>query len=209
MLVAGISNVVLVSASDDASQINKHSLAMTVDGGTNHYWAWGGNYFGQIGNATNWGNSASYNQYSPVQPQFCTRCQRCAQLGTSGILTAQCSGPLYLYFNGEIGKFGDYSGSYTVTVNNVSNTVSAYDGGNWGVGTNPYGPGAAGVSFGTVTAGGTYNFSATGYCFHDPLLPPTDANGNPTNGTANCSSINIINAVCPARQCFSLVGRIQ
>jgi hypothetical protein len=130
-------------------------------------------------------------------------------LGTSGILTAQCNGTLYLYFNGQITDFGGYSGSYTVTVNNVTNmAVPATSGENLEVG----GPGN-GVSFGTVTNGGVYPYTATGYCA-DAFEDFEDANGInlATGHLLDCSDfslINITNAVCPARQCFSLVGKIQ
>ena len=207
MLVAGISNVLLVAA----GATGYHSLAMTVAGATNQYWAWGENYWGEVGNGTNDVISDGTNdlQYVPAQAQFCTRCQRCVQLGTSGILTAQCNGTLYLYFNGQITDFGGYSGSYTVTVNNVTNmAVPATSGENLEVG----GPGN-GVSFGTVTNGGVYPYTATGYCA-DAFEDFEDANGInlATGHLLDCSDfslINITNAVCPARQCFSLVGKIQ
>jgi hypothetical protein len=138
-----------------------------------------------------------------------TRCQRCVQLGTSGILTAQCNGTLYLYFNGQITDFGNYSGSYTVTVNNVTTNVPATSGENL-----ENGGTGNGVSFGSVTNGGIYPYSATGYCAYADWSILTDPNGVEfsTTNLVDCSNfnfINITNAVCPARQCFSLVGKIQ
>ncbi len=188
-----------------------HSFAMTVDGGTNHYWGWGDNYYGQVGNGTNSeiSNTATI-QYTPAQAQFCTRCQRCVQLGTSGILTSQCNGTLYLYFNGQILDFGGSTGSYTVTVNNVTNMpVPATSGENIELGW----PGN-GVPFGTVTNGGIYPYTATGYCVYSGTSAQTDPNGVDINSSnlVDCSNFNFINmtnAVCPARQCFSLVGKIQ
>jgi alpha-tubulin suppressor-like RCC1 family protein len=206
-LVSGISNVLLVAA----GATGYHSLAMTVAGGTNQYWAWGKNCEGQVGNGTNetglcYGTGNDY-QYVPAQAQFCTRCRRCVQLGTSGILTAQCNGTLYLYFNGQITDFSSYSGSYTVTVNNVTNTaVPATSGENIENGW----PGN-GVSFGTVTNGGIYRYTATGWCTNAADFA-SDPNGNGTNGTPlQCSiyDLNITNSVCPMWQCFSLVGKIQ
>src|SRR5208282_3613773 len=129
----------------------------------------------------------------------------CVQLGTSGILTAQCNGTLYLYFNGQILDFGGYSGSYTATVNNVTNTAVPATSGmnleNAGTGN--------GVSFGTVTNGGIYPYTATSYCV-DAFGHLVDANGInlSTSNLLDCSDfslINITNAVCPARQCFSLI----
>ena len=207
-LVSGISNVLLVVA----GATGYHSLAMTVAGGTNQYWAWGANYDGQVGNGTNdtISNGTNDYQYVAAQAQFCTRCQRCVQLGTSGILTAQCNGTLYLYFNGQITDFGGYSGSYTVTVNNVTNmAVPATSGANIENGW----PGN-GVSFGTVTNGGIYPYTAIGYCQYQAYSIVTDANGTNTytGSLVDCSNLNFINitdAVCPARQCFSLIGKIQ
>jgi alpha-tubulin suppressor-like RCC1 family protein len=189
--VAGISNAVLVSAHPSGS----HSLAMTVDQGTNRYWAWGWNIVGEVGNGT-----SDNSVYAPAQLQFCTRCQRCVQLGTNGSFTAQCNGTLYLYFNDEIGLFYDNAGSFTVSVDGVTTNVPAYDSTGYGIG----------VAVGTVTNGGTYPYSASGFCFHNGNDPKTDADGNLTNGTSgSCSSINITNAICPVAKCFSLVGKIQ
>lgn len=63
--VAGISNAVLVSASiiDPDRRETYHSMAMTVDQGTNHYWGWGDLHFGAVGNGTN----DSAIQYTPAQ----------------------------------------------------------------------------------------------------------------------------------------------
>jgi len=208
--VPGISNAVLVSAPvpGGGGTVGMHAVALTVDQGTNYYWCWGDNQYGQVGdgtigdvaNTTNCYslcgiNGTSVYQITPVQMQFCTRCQRNVQLGTGGVFTAQCNGTMYLYFNDEIGQFGDNAGSYTVTVNNVTNIVPA--------------SAQSGVPVGIVTIGSNYVFTASGLCFHNGLDPATDANGNPTTGTINCSSINITNAICPAANCFSLVGKIQ
>jgi hypothetical protein len=96
---------------------------------TSHFFGWGDSDDGQTGTGlsgygadgqpTNTNNKAA-NQYVPTQLQFCTRCQREIQLGTNGSFQAQCSGTLYLYFNGEIGQFNNYSGSYTATVHTGS-----------------------------------------------------------------------------------------
>jgi alpha-tubulin suppressor-like RCC1 family protein len=200
--VAGISNAVLVSASlFDATKdiIAGHSLAVTVENGTTRYWAWGFNFDGQVGNGTNGGSV-----YAPVAPQFCTRCERCVQLGTSGVLTAQCTGTLVLYFNDQQYDYLNFSSpfndngtnSFTVTVDGFGQT-------------NVPAAAASGVAVGIVTKGSNYTFSASGFCLHNINDPQTDANGNPTNGTVTCSSINITNAICPAAKCFSLVGKIQ
>jgi len=194
IVVAGISNAVLVGANPSGS----HSLAVTVDQGTNRYWAWGFNVDGQVGNGTNANNAGGDpNQYTPAQIQFCTRCQRCVQLATSGILTAQCNGTLFLYLNNEIGRFDDNSGSFTVTVDSFGQT-------------NVPANAESGVAVGAVTNGGVYTYSASGFCQYDSQGDVADPNGNDPNGHyIGCSSINVTNTICPARRCFSLVGKIQ
>ena len=211
LLVAGISNVVSVSTpvsgdggNDYGDVGGAHVVAMTVDQGTNHYWGWGDNNAGEVGNGISGFSGGMFvqytNQYAPAQVQFCTRCQRTVQLGTSGSFTAECNGTLYLYFNDEVGLFSDNSGSFTVTVNAVTTNVPASDPTGYGIG----------IAVGMVTNGGVYSFTASGFCFHNGSLPKTDADGNLTNGLpSDCSSINITNAVCPIAKCFSLVGEIQ
>jgi hypothetical protein len=229
MLVAGISNAVLVSAprvgdgvcGDNIGDFcvdyvdgqghshgyegGAHVVAMTVDQGTNHYWGWGDNADGEVGNGTGNVNNVSgdNNVYAPVLVQFCTRCQRCVQLGTSGILTAQCNGTLYLYFNTDNFGASDPATSYTVTVTGLVTNVSVPA------------DASTGVAAGTVTNGGVYAYSANGLCRWrngcDTCV--TDPDGNPTNGPhvvcSDLSVINVTNAVCPAAACFSLVGKIQ
>jgi len=227
MLVGGIGNVVLVSAPrtddgvcDTASPFGfctyysdgndqymggVHVVAMTVDGGTNHYWGWGDNTYGQIGQTgsiANGGATHQVSQYTPVGPlQFCTRCQREVQLGTNGSFTAHCSGTLYLYFNTD--DFGDsyVSGSYTATVVNLTNNVVVWA-------TN-----YAGVAIGTVTVGNVYTYTASGYCTYDSQnhKATPDGRDSVSNNLVDCSFslLNITNSVCPSDQCFSLVGKIQ
>jgi alpha-tubulin suppressor-like RCC1 family protein len=228
VLVNGISNAVQVSAprSDDGicnqnppppglcnyfypnSQLpyagGVHAMAMTldpVDGTgqkTNHYWGWGDNSYGQIGTGTNGGGTYQVSQYTPSGPlQFCTRCQREVQLGTGGTFTAQCNGMLYLYFNTD--NFGACTGQYNVTFGSLATNVPANA--------------STGVAVGSVTNGGTYSFSANGYCTWSHLGFNTDPDGrDQSNHFVDCSdfnNINITNAVCPAWRCFSLVGKIQ
>jgi alpha-tubulin suppressor-like RCC1 family protein len=186
--VGGISNAVLVSAHPKGS----HSLAMTVDQGTNRYWGWGYNVLGQVG------NGATTNQYTPAPLQFCTRCQRCVQLGTNGVFTAQCNGTLYLYFNDEQGYFGDNSGSYTVSFDGLSTNV------------NVLANNVNGVAVGAITNGGVYSYSASGFCVYDSQGHDADPDGQDhSTNQVSCSSINITNTICPAAKCFSLVGKIQ
>jgi hypothetical protein len=115
-----------------------------------------------------------------------------------GVFTAQCNGTLYLYLNTD--NFDAGTGQYNVTFASLVTNVPA---------------GAyAGIAVGTVTNGGTYSYSASGFCTYDTSGDMADPNGNPpTNGTrAVCSDfnfINITNAICPHATCFSLVGRIQ
>ncbi len=211
MLVAGISNAVLVSAPPvyfdlyDAHP-GGHCMALTVDQGTNHVWGWGENANGQVGNGTNSANNGgSDDQNTPVQVQFCTRCQRNVQLGTSGSFTAECNGTLYLYFNDQIGQFGDNgTNSYAVTFHAVgqTNVLATVMGAN-----------GNGVAVATVTNGGVYAYSASGFCsynFQCGAACEFDPEGRDHNGGfGDCSSINITNAICPAWRCFSLVGKIQ
>ncbi len=103
---------------------------------------------------------------------------------------------MYLYFNDEIGQFGNNSGSYTVSVNNVTNIVPA--------------SAQSGVPVGIVTVGSNYVFTASGFCVRDNFGNKTDPDGKDQNEIqASCSSINITNTVCPTAHCFSLVGKIQ
>jgi alpha-tubulin suppressor-like RCC1 family protein len=209
MLVTGISNAVWVSAprSDDSlgtlhsTNLNYsggvHSLVVTVDQGTNHFWGWGDNSYGQVGNGVSGNAAAQISQYTPAGPlQFCTRCQRTVQLGTDGSFTAQCNGTLYLYFNTD--NFDACTGQYNVTFGSLITNVLANS--------------ITGVAVALVTNGDTYSFSANGFCTYDANGDATDPNGNLTNGVhAGCSfmNLNITNAVCPTAMCFSLVGKIQ
>jgi len=92
-------------------------------------------------------------------------------------------------------------GAFTATVTNLATDIvvlaSNYNG----------------VAIGTITNGGVYSYSATGYCTNASGYW-TDANGTyPITGRPlDCSDFNLINttnAVCPMWQCFSLVGKIQ
>jgi len=193
--VSGISNVVLVTAG------GAHAMAMTTQGGTNQYYGWGANDYGQVGNGTN-SNNGSNEQDTPAQLQFCTRCLRCVQLGTGGSFTAQCNGTLYLYFNTD--DFGACTGQYNVTFGGQATNVPAnLD---------------CGVAVGTVTNGGVYSYTASGFCTYNTASGlQSDPNGvDFTSGTpVDCSSspfnnyLDKTNSVCPMWQCFSLVGRIQ
>ena len=210
MLVTGMSNVVWVSAprSDDeldavhTTSMNYsggvHSLVMTVDQGTNHYWGFGDNSYGQIGNASGGGGTNQLSQYMPAGPvQFCTRCQRTVQLGTNGTFTAQCNGTLYLYFNTD--NFNACTGQYNVTFGSLATNVPASV--------------SSGVAVGSVTIGSNYIFNASGFCTYDSQGDQANPNGiNPvTSNQVDCSfaNLNITNAPCPTAQCFSLVGKIQ
>jgi alpha-tubulin suppressor-like RCC1 family protein len=188
--VSGISNAVLVSAHPDGL----HSLAVTVNQGTNQYYGWGYNYYGQVGNG-----SGETEQDTPAQLYFCNACSNCVQLGTGGVFTAQCTGVLRLYFNDSLGAFANNSGSYTATVVNVGTNIVV-------MGTN-----GQGAVAGVVTNGGVYQYTATGYCNWDDtdLGLQADPNGDDTNGMPwTCSGFVGI-ATCPNTECFSLVGRIQ
>jgi alpha-tubulin suppressor-like RCC1 family protein len=233
MLVGGISNVVWVSAprSDDnicdvlpppvaicvhygsGAQYEYvggvHSLAMTldpVDGTgqmTNHYWGWGDNTYGQVGNDISGGATNQISQYAPAGPvQFCTRCQREVQLGSMGAFEAQCSGTLYLYFNTD--EFGYPTGAYNATVNGYSNVTV------WATNN-------AGVAVGTVTIGNVYTFSSSGSCAYDSgrqLFATPDGTDTVGSNSVDCSAssiwyVNPTNSICPALRCYSLVGKIQ
>jgi uncharacterized repeat protein (TIGR03803 family) len=214
--VAGISNAVLVaapvkgdSANDFGDAGGAHVLVTTLDGGADRYFGWGDSDDGEVGNGLSGYAAGAHgtngaSQFTPAQLQFCTRCQREVQLGTGGVFTAQCNGTLYLYFNGEVGMFGNYSGSYTATVNNVTTNVPAHDSNGYGIG----------ISVGTVTQGSNYTYTATGHCVYSGTGAQTDPRGMDitSSNLVDCSDfslINITNAVCPARQCFSLIGKIQ
>jgi uncharacterized repeat protein (TIGR03803 family) len=239
MLVPGINNAVLVSAprtsdglcnlpipngyevcakypnSANAYLGGVHVVAMTVDGGANHYWGWGDNSYGQVGNDVSGGATNRVSQYTPAGPlQFCTRCQRCVQLGTSGILTAQCTGTLTLYLNEEQGKFYNDTNAFIVTIDGLvtNKPVPPF------VHIDPDLYNFAGVSMGfpvgMVTNGGIYSFHASGYCQYDTRGDQVNPDGIDllTTNLVDCSDFSIINktnAVCPTWRCFSLVGKIQ
>jgi len=192
MLVPGISNAVAVSAHPS----NYHALALTVDHGTNRYWGWGYNQYGEVGNGTS-GN----NVYTPTALQFsniCPPCANCVQLGTNGSFTAHCTGTLVLYFNDEQ-YYPDNAGSFTAItiVPLITTNVTV-----WATNGN-------GVAVGTVTNGDTYTFTATGMCSCNPgdfNCTGWDANGGDPQ---TCSYYDMSAAVCPLAKCFSLVGKIQ
>jgi hypothetical protein len=193
--VAGISNVVWVSAHPDGN----HVLAVTASGGTNQYWAYGKDDYGQVGNGTDNVNAV----YTPVPLNFCP-CGGCIQLGTNGTFTAPCTGTLFLFFNDD--NFPDNSGAYTATVYGVASDVVVPANNNLG------------VVAGMVSNGVTYSYSATGFCVwstscHTSPDCATDANGHHPDGTvADCVAAgwNASNtAICPNAQCFSLVGKIE
>ncbi len=188
-LVSNISNAVLVSAHPDGD----HSLAVTVNQGTNQYYGWGHNASGQVG------SGSGDNWSAPTQLYFCDACSNCVQLGTGGVFTAQCTGILRLYFNDGLGVFCNNSGSYTVTVNNVAANIVV-------MGTN-----AQGAVAGVVTNGMVYQYAATGYCGWDISNSglQADPSGDGTNGVPVSCSDNPSGMMCPYARCLSLVGRIQ
>jgi hypothetical protein len=210
--VAGISNAVLVSASlavdDSADAVPGHCLAVTVDQGTNQYWAWGRGDFAQIG------NGATTNQYVPARLRFCPVCTGCIQLGTNGTFTAPCTGPLKLYFNDDVWSDNDSSTWYTVTITYGSGQTLGQ--------TNVPSLSPAGVVIGTVSNGVAYSYIATGFCSwnngcgfdcevdasgrdHSGILRDCDGNHGSTNGTGEIRS----GFICPDAICYSLVGRIE
>jgi len=202
-LVAGISNAVLVSAHSEG----QHCLAVTVNQGTNQYYAWGANDEGEVGDGAAdddpVGVQSNDNQITPTRLHFDDACTTCVQLGTSGTFTAQYTGTLRLYFNDTLGgAYYNNSGMYTakvfaVGVTNATNVVVMANNGQ-------------GVSVGIVTKGSNYNYAASGYCKWDPTKGFVDANGvfSNNNTSADCSGFSAV-GFCPNAQCFSLVGRIQ
>ncbi|MGO9246338.1 MAG: hypothetical protein ACLP0A_03860 [Verrucomicrobiia bacterium] len=191
----GIGNAVLVSAHPNGY----HSLAVTLNQGTNQYYGWGANGYGQVGN----GLQAYYggfqypeqDQYTPAQLPFCNACTSCVQLGTSGSFTAQCTGTLRLYFNDDY-EYEDNGGSYTVTVTGLVNNVTVA-----AIASN-------GVAVGIVSDGVTYSYVASGYCTYASGSCSYDPSGNPV-GTGCDTSPSMVQAVCPYSTPYSLVGRIE
>jgi len=186
--VVGISNAVLVSA----HPYGYHSLAVTVNQGTNQYYGWGDNSEGDVGDG-----GGEDEQYTPALLHFDDVCTTCVQLGTGGVFTAQYTGTLKLYFNDDIAAYDDNSGSYTATVNGLATNVTV-------MATN-----GQGVVVGTVTKGSNYTYSASGYCNNGPGFPFVDANGIISNGTTTICENLAGEGLCPTGVCFSLVGRIQ
>jgi uncharacterized repeat protein (TIGR03803 family) len=194
--VPGISNVAFVSA----HPLGNHCLATTRDQGTEHFWGWGNNSDGEVGD---------YSYANIVDPpagplQFC---DTCVQLGTSGTFTAHGTGTLTLFFNDN-----DYSdntnGSYIVTITGLTNNVTVWA------------SNSLGVAVGTVSNGFTYSYSASGYCLRGGDCIPggyatcyTDADGNDQTthalvGCANGGAVNACHTPCPSGICYSLVGDI-
>ena len=168
LLVAGISNAVVVSAHPDGY----HVLAVTVNGGTNQYYGWGDNFDGAVGDG-----GGEDDQPTPALLHFDDVCTTCVQLGTGGVFTAQYTGTLKLYFNDSIAGYDNNgTNTYTVTVDGLATNVIVM------------GSNGEGVAVGIVTKGSNYAYSASGYCSWDPAYGPVDANGNFSNGTsADCS----------------------
>jgi alpha-tubulin suppressor-like RCC1 family protein len=198
MLVAGISNAVLVAASFADMYESEFALAVTVNHGTNQYWAWGRDDDGEIGNGTN--VAAVYTPAGPLPFIHYNPCGPCVQLGTNGSFTATATGTLFLFLNDESGQFGDNSGSYTATVDGVASQIVVYANNNLG------------VAIGTVTNGDVYTYSAGGICFHCDTGDqcPTDANGTDldTGHLWDCTG-DPPDFICPGLQCESLVGKIE
>jgi alpha-tubulin suppressor-like RCC1 family protein len=191
-LVSGISNAVWVSAHPDGY----HSLAVTVNQGTNQYYGWGNNSNGQVGNGTSGGNV-----YAPALVQFTNSCTACLQLGTSNTFTAYTTGTLTLWFNDD--AYGDNGTGtyYTVTIDHGLGTVTVWA-------TN-----STGIAIGTVTNGVTYTCTASGYCDYGcGFSCEVDANGvDHGNHLQDCTSTEAYRCgfTCPGAVCYSLVGQIQ
>jgi alpha-tubulin suppressor-like RCC1 family protein len=194
--VAGISNAVSVAASFANNAEGYYALATTLSQGTNQFWAWGDDDQGQVGNGTN-----VYAVYTPYEVPFTyyNACAECIQLGTNGTFTAYATGTLFLYFNDNKALFSDNSGAYTVTVTGVVSgaTVPAtYE---------------AGVIAGIVSNGVMYSYSASGICTNCTSEGCGDNASGVNNATGEpsvCPS-DMSNFICPALQCYSLVGKIE
>ena len=203
--VAGISNAVWVSApvtadpNDPDVYNGAQSLAVTVNQGTNQYFAWAENVSGQVGNGTN--ASPVYAPAGPLPFVHLNPCVGCIQLGTSNVFTAQVSGTLVLYFNDC--NFSDNSGAYTAAVSGVTSgpvVVQAIN--------------SAGTVAGAVTNGGVYTCTASGFCNNQVSGDPnydTDADGKDhlenLQSCTGCEEPFVCTS--PSKQCFSLVGKIE
>jgi alpha-tubulin suppressor-like RCC1 family protein len=194
-LVGGISNVVLVSAHADG----QHSLAVTINQGTNQYYGWGDNGItlfigGEVGD----GGGEQF-QSTPALLHFDNVCTTCIQLGTSGSFTAQYTGTLKLYFNDVITAYtNNGTNGYTATVYGLATNVVVAA------------ANSEGVVVGVVTKGSNYTYSASGFCNWGPAFADPNGNDSVTTLPENCAGQGAINnTVCPGSHCFSLVGRIQ
>jgi alpha-tubulin suppressor-like RCC1 family protein len=191
VLVAGITNAVLVAASPDGT----HSLAMTVDQGTNHFWGWGNSTDGQVGSG-----DIGDDMTVPAQLHFLHQCGPCFQMGTNGTLHAMSTGTLVLFFNDGTtsGAYSDNGGSYTVSLTDFSTVIVP------GTSTN-------GVIVGAVTNGGAYAYSASGTCNWSPGSPQATPEGNDAsdNTPFNCDQVSGPDLLCTNCNCFSLVGKIE
>ena len=126
----------------------------------------------------------------------------CIQLGSNGSFVAPASGALTLYFNDNI--YSDNNGSWDVCVTPIVGQIC----------TNLPGAASGGVSIGTVAAGQTYGYSASG-CVEDSFSSghSEDPDGHIyTNGCTMLWSNGVIagaDNICPGLTAFSLVGKID
>jgi alpha-tubulin suppressor-like RCC1 family protein len=196
--VAGISNAVLVTASFADMYESDFALAVTVNHGTNQYWAWGRDDDGEIGNGTN--VAAVYAPAGPLPFTYYNECGPCVQLGTNGSFMATATGTLVLFFNDQHGMFGDNSLAYTATVYGVvSGAIVPADL-------------ETGVAVGTVSNGVIYFYTASGICSNcsSSNCAENPSGINTTTGLpVDCSSYPSNNFICADGRCLSLVGKIE
>ncbi|HXI82911.1 MAG TPA: hypothetical protein VNL17_02335 [Verrucomicrobiae bacterium] len=120
---------------------------------------------------------------------------QCLQLGSGGTFVAPSSGPLILYFNDSI--YGDNSGSWNVCITPVQQSCPTVPGNS-----------AAGASFGSIVAGQTYSYQASGTVGFNLDGCQSDPDGNIVAGA--CQPATADNSfTCPGLKAFSLVGKIN
>jgi hypothetical protein len=120
---------------------------------------------------------------------------QCIQLGSGGTFVAPASGPFVLFYNDN--GYSDNSGSWNVCILPVQQLCPTVSGN-----------ASAGVVFGNVIAGQTYNYEVSGVVGYNSNGCQSDPNGNIVTGACS-SAVADGSFTCPGLAAFSLVGKVN